>query len=106
MKSSLEEKHQSVGDHGNHVEPLKEEIRFLRAENQIKTAIIKTMSEKDKSFAQCSHSIIAPIPESPKGYPKSNSPRKSGCSEVFGNIVEVSKENGRDKLPLIRISKY
>ena len=49
----------------------------------MKTAIIKTMSEKKKSLAQCSHSITAPILESSKKNPKSNSPSKSGCSEFF-----------------------
>ena len=58
----------------------------------MKTVIIKTMSEKEKSLAQCSHSIIASIVESTKGNPKSNSPNKSHCSEVFSNIVEVSKK--------------
>ena len=92
VKKSLEEKHQSVGD-CNRVESLKEEIKYLRAENQMKTAIIKTMSEKEKSLAQCSHSIIAPILKSSKGNPKSNSPSESDCSEVLSNEVEVSKEN-------------
>ena len=45
VKKSLEEKDQSVGD-CDHVESLKEEIKYLRAENQMKTVIIKTMSEK------------------------------------------------------------
>ena len=45
-KKYLEEKHQSVGD-CHHVESLKEEIKYLRAENQMKTAIIKIMSEKE-----------------------------------------------------------
>ena len=100
VKKSLEEKHQSVGD-CDHVEYLKEEIKYLRAENQMKTAIIKTMSEKEKSLAQCSHSIIAPILESSKENPKSNSPSKSGCSEFLSNVVEVSKENSCNKLPTI-----
>ena len=45
VKKSLEEKHQSVGD-CNYVESLKKEIKYLIAENQMKTGIIKTMSEK------------------------------------------------------------
>ena len=89
-----------VGD-CNHVESLKEEIKYLRAENQMKTVIIKTMSEKEKSLAQCSHSIIGPILESSKGNLKSNSPSKSDCSEVLSNVVEVSKKNSCDKLPTI-----
>ena len=36
VKKYLEEKHVCVGD-CNHVEPLKEEIKYLRAENQTKT---------------------------------------------------------------------
>ena len=82
VKKSLKEKHQSVGD-CDHVESLKEEIQYLRAENQMKTAIIKTMSEKEKLLAQCSHLIIAPILASSKENPKSNSPSKSGCSEFL-----------------------
>ena len=100
VKKSLEVKHQSVGDY-DHVESLKEEIKYLRAEKQMETAIIKTISEKEKSLAQCSHSIIAPILESSKGNPKSNSPSKSDYSEVLSNVVEVSKENSCDKLPTI-----
>ena len=100
VKKSLEEKHQSAGG-WNHVESLKEEIQYLRAENQMKTAIIKTMSEKEKSLAHCSHSIIAPILESSKENPKSNSPSKSGCSEFLNNVAEVSKENFCDNLPTI-----
>ena len=73
VKKSLEEKHRSVGG-CNHVESLKEDIKYLRAENQMKTVIIKTTSEKEKSLAQCLHSIIASIFESSKGNPKSNSP--------------------------------
>ena len=62
VKKSLAEKHLSLGD-CDHVESLKEEIKCLKAENQMKTAIIKTISEKEKWLAQCSHSVIAPIPE-------------------------------------------
>ena len=47
LKRFLEEKNQSVED-CNHVEFLKEETKCLRTENQMKTAIIKTMSEKEK----------------------------------------------------------
>ena len=46
----------------------------------MKTTIIKTMSEKAKSLAQFLHSIIAP---------------------VLSNVVEVSKENSRNKLPTV-----
>ena len=74
------------------VKSLKEEDKYLRAENQIITTIIKTMSEKEKSLAQCSHSIIAPILDSYKGNLKSNSPSKSTCREFLNNVVEVSKE--------------
>ena len=100
VKKSLEEKHLSVGD-CDHVKSLKEEIKYLRAENQMKTAIIKTMSKKEKLLAQCSHSITAPILESSKGNAKSNSPSKSSCSEFLNNVVEVSKENTCDKSPTI-----
>ena len=58
----------------------------------MKTAIIKTTLEKEKSLAQCSHSVIALIRESSKGNPKSNSPSKSTRSEVLSNVVEVSKK--------------
>ena len=44
---------------------------------------------------------MAPILQSAKGNPKSNSPTKSGCSEVLSNAVEVSKENSCDKLTTI-----
>ena len=81
VKMSLEEKYQSAGD-CNHVQSLKEEIKYPRAENEVKNAMIKTMSEKEKLLAQCSRSIIAPILESSKGNPKSNSPSKSDHSEV------------------------
>ena len=64
----------------------------------MKTAIIKTMSEKEKSLAQCSHSALAPILESSKGNLKSNSPRKS-------NVVTVSKENTCAKSPTIHSDK-
>ena len=74
------------------VKSLKEEDKYLRAENQIITTIIKTMSEKEKSLAQCSHSIIAPILDLYKGNLKSNSPSKSTCREFLNNVVEVSKE--------------
>ena len=57
--------------------------------------------KKEKSLAQCSHSTIAPILESSKRNKKSNSPSKSGCSEVLSNVEEVSKENSCDKLPTI-----
>ena len=80
---------------------MKEDTKYLRAENQMKTAIIKTMSVKEKSLAQCSHSIIVPILESSEGNPKSNSPSKSECSDVLSNVVEAGKESSRDKLPTI-----
>ena len=51
VKMLLEVKHQSVGDCET-VESLKEEIKCVRAKNQMKTAIIKTMSEKEKSLAR------------------------------------------------------
>ena len=101
VKESLEEKHQSVRN-CNHVESLKEEIKYLRAENQMKTAIIKIMPEKENSLPQYLHSIIAPILESSKGNLKSNSPSKSDCSEVLSNEVKISKENSRDQLPTIQ----
>ena len=40
------------------------------------TGVIKTMAEKEKLKAQCSHSVVAPITESSKGNLKPNSPRK------------------------------
>ena len=55
------------------------------------------MSEKEKSLAQCSHSVIAPILESSKGNQKSNSPCKRSCHELLSNVVEVSAENTCDK---------
>ena len=55
------------------------------------------MSEKEKSLAQCSHSVIAPILESSKGNQKSNSPSKRSCHELLSNVVEVSAENTCDK---------
>ena len=70
----------------------------------MKTAIIKTMSEKEKSLAQCLHSIIAPILESSKGNLKSNSPSKNDCSEVLSNVV--SKEHSCDKLPTIHSNNH
>ena len=70
------------------------------------TAIIKTMPEKEKWLAQCSHSVIAPILESSKGNPKSNSPGNSTRSEFLSNVVEVSKENTCDKsTPIITDKK-
>ena len=46
VKKCLEERHQSVGD-CNCIEYPKDEIKYLRAENQMKIAIlIKVMSEK------------------------------------------------------------
>ena len=95
VKKSLKEKHQSVGG-WDHVESLKEEIQYLRAENQIKTAIIKTMSEKKKSiliFNYISNSWFV------KGKSKSNPSSKIDYSEVLNDVVEVSKENSREKLP-------
>ena len=71
----------------------------------MKTAIIKTISEKENSLAQCSHSVIAPILESSKGNLKSNSPSKSTRSEFLNNVVEVSKENTCDKSPTIHSDK-
>ena len=104
VKKSLEEKHLSVGD-CDHVKSLKEEIKYLRAENQMKTAIIKTVSEKGKSLAQCSVSVMTPILDPSKGNPKSNSPSKSTRSEFLHNVVEVSKENTCDKSPTIHSDK-
>ena len=86
VKNSLEKKHLPVGD-WDHVESLKGEIKYLRAENQMTTGVIKTMAEKEKLKAQCLHSVVAPITESSKGNPKPNSPRKSGCSEFLTNVV-------------------
>ena len=63
------------------------------------------MSEKEKSLAQCSHSVIVPILESSKGNPKSNSPSKSTRSEFLNNAVEVNKENTCDKSPTIHSNK-
>ena len=70
----------------------------------MKTAFIKTMLEKEILLAQCSHSVIAPILESSKGNPRSNSPSKSTCSEFLSNVV-VSKENTCDKSPTIHSDK-
>ena len=67
----------------------------------MKTAIIKTMPEKQQSLAQCSHSSIASILESSKGNPKLNSTSKNYCSKFLSNVVEVSKENSCDTLPTI-----
>ena len=100
VKKSLEVKHESVGD-CDHVESLKEEVKYLRAENQMKAAIIKTMPEKEKSLAQCSHSTIVLILEPSKGNPKLNSPSKSNSIKVSSNVVEVSKENSYDNIPTI-----
>ena len=36
---------------------------------------------------------MAPILESSKKNPESNSPSKSNCSQFLSNVVEVSKEN-------------
>ena len=47
VKKSVEEKHLSIRD-CDLVESLKEEIKYVRAENQMTTAIIKTMPEKEK----------------------------------------------------------
>ena len=55
------------------------------------------MSEKEKSRAQCSHSVTAPILGSSKGNQKSNSPSKRSCHELLSNVVEVSAENTCDK---------
>ena len=104
VKKSLEEKHISIGD-CDLVESLKDEVKYLRAENQIKPAIIKTLSEKEKSLPQCSHSVIAPILESSKRNPKCNSPNKSTCSELLNNVVKVRKENTCDKSPTIHSDK-
>ena len=74
VKKSVEEKHLSIRD-CDLIQSLKEEIKYVRAENQMTTAIIKTMPEKEKWLAQCSHSVIALILESSKGNPKSDFPR-------------------------------
>ena len=63
----------------------------------MKTAIIKTTSEKEK--------VIALILESSKRNPKSNSPSKSTRSEVLSNVVEVSKRNTCNKSPTIHSDK-
>ena len=47
VKKSVEEKHLSIRD-CDLVESLKEEIKYVGAENQMTTAIIKTMPEKEK----------------------------------------------------------
>ena len=104
VKNSLKEKHLLIGD-CDLVVSLQWKVKYLTAENQMKTAIIKTISEKENSLAQCSHSVIAPILESPKGNLKSNSPSKSTRSEFLNNVVEVSKENTCDKSPTIHSDK-
>ena len=93
VKKSLEQKHQSVGG-CNHVESLKEEIKYLRAENQMETAIIKTMSEKKEinSYIQLYFQFV-------KGKSKSNPSSKIDYSEVLSDVVEVGKENSLEKLP-------
>ena len=47
VRKSVEEKHLSIRD-CDLVESLKEEIKYVGAENQTTTAIIKTMPEKEK----------------------------------------------------------
>ena len=71
----------------------------------MKTATIKTVSEKGKSLAQCSVSVMTPILEPSKENPKSNSPSKSTRTEFLHNVVEVSKENTCDKSPTIHSDK-
>ena len=63
------------------------------------------MSEKEKSLAQCFHSVIAPILESSKENLKSNSPSKRSCHKFLSNVVEVSKENTCDKSQTIYSDK-
>ena len=104
-KKSLEEKHQSVGD-SNYVGSLKDKIKYLRAENQMKTAITKTILEKEKSSVQCSYSIVAPVRESSSRNLKFNSISKIDFIEVLSNAVQVTKENSRDKLPTINSENY
>lgn len=104
-KKSLEEKHQSVGD-SNYVGSLKDKIKYLRAENQMKIAITKTILEKEKSSVQCSYSIVAPVLESSSRNLKFNSLGKIDCIEVLSNEVQVTKENSRDKLPTINSENY
>ena len=48
---------------------------------------------------------MAPILESSKGNPKSNSPSKSTRSEFLHDVVEVSKENTCDKSATINSDK-
>ena len=67
----------------------------------MKTAIIETLSQKEKSSVQYSHSILAPILESSNRNPKLNYPSKSDCIEVLCNVVPVTKENFSHKLPTI-----
>lgn len=96
----LEGKHHSAED-CNYVESLKEEIKYFRAEKQMKTAIIKAMSERENSLVPCLYSAEAPFLESSNGNPKLNSPNKSDCSEVLSNAVQITKENSLYKLPTI-----
>ena len=63
------------------------------------------MSEKEKSLAQCFHSVVALILESSKRNPKSNSPNESSCHEFLSNVVEVSKENTCGKSQTIHFDK-
>ena len=104
-KKSLEEKHQSVGD-SNYVGSLKDKIKYLRAENQMKIAITKTILEKENSSVQCSYSIVAPVLESSSRNLEFNSLGKIDCIEVLSNEVQVTKENSRDKLPTINSENY
>ena len=62
-------KNQSVGD-CNYVESLKGEIKYFRAEKQMKTVVIKATSEREKSLVRCLYSVEAPILESSNGNPK------------------------------------
>ena len=87
----LEGKHHSAED-CNYVESLKDEIKYFRAEKQMKTAIIKAMSEREKSLVPCLYSAEAPFLESSNGNPKLNSPNKSDSSEVLSNAVQITKE--------------
>ena len=87
----LEGKHHSAED-CNYVESLKDEIKYFRAEKQMKTAIIKAMSERENLLVPCLYSAEAPFLESSNGNPKLNSPDKSDCSEVLSNAVQITKE--------------
>ena len=94
VKKSLEEKNQSAGDF-NYIKSLKDEIKYLRAENQIKIVIIRNMSEKEKLLIQCLHLIVAPILESSNGNPILNSPSKSFevlSSEVLSNAIKITRK--------------